>query len=37
VFMEEGVGMTALHHPGELGFLVVEHSEGGCCFMFDTK
>jgi hypothetical protein len=29
--------MTVAHHISELGFLVVEHSEGGCCFLLDCE
>jgi hypothetical protein len=37
VFAEQGMAMTAAHRLNKLGFPVVEHSEGGCCFLLDPE
>jgi hypothetical protein len=36
-FAKQGMDMIATHHPSELGFPVVEHSEGGCYFLLNPK
>jgi hypothetical protein len=37
VFAEQVMGMIVAHHLRELGFPMVEHSEGGCYFLLDLE